>query len=193
MSDERWRCFVAVPLGEALRLELSRAAAEWRTQPPADALRWAEPDAWHLTLAFLGPTDPDDVPRIAAALGDVAATHEPFEAATGRLGAFHRPGSVRVLWYGVADGDGRLAALAGDLANALDLSDGEPFRAHVTLARARRRPVDLRGWIETASESAPTGTLEVDRMILMRSHIGRGPARYEALATVALGGVPAHV
>src|SRR5688500_962789 len=141
MSDERWRCFVAVPLGESLRLELSKAVADWRSQSPADALRWADPDAWHLTLAFLGSTDPDDVPRIAAAVGDVAAKHEPMEALTGRLGAFHRPGSARVLWYGVADGDGRLAALAEDLATALDLSDDEPFRAHVTLARARRRAV----------------------------------------------------
>ena len=183
-----WRCFVAVPLDDALRSDLARAVADWRTQPPADALRWAEPDAWHLTLAFLGSIDPDDVPGIMATLSRVAAAHEPTEVATGRLGAFHRPGSVRVLWYGVADGDGRLAALAGDLADALALSDDEPFRAHVTLARARRRPVDLRGWIEPASASAPDGLLTIDRIALMRSHVGAGPAQYETLATFALGG-----
>ena len=183
-----WRCFVAVPLDDSVRSELATAASSWRTQPPADALRWAEPDAWHLTLAFLGFVDPDDVPRITAAVRRVAAAHEPTEVATGRLGAFHRPGSVRVLWYGVADGDGRLAAIAGDLADALALPDDEPLRAHVTLARARRRPVDLRGWIEAASASAPDGRLTVDRIALMRSHLGAGPARYETLATFPLGG-----
>lgn len=183
-----WRCFVAVPLVDALRGELAKASAGWRTQPPADALRWAEPDAWHLTLAFLGSIAPDDVPGVAATLSRVAAAHEPTEVATGRLGAFHRPGSVRVLWYGVADPDHRLAAFAGNLADALDLSGDEPFRAHVTLARARRRPVDLRGWIETASASAPDGRLAVDRIALMRSHLDEGPARYETLATFTLGG-----
>ena len=183
-----WRCFVAVPLGDALRTELARAAAGWRTQPPADALRWAEPDAWHLTLAFLGAVDPEDVPGIAEAVRRVAASHEPMEVATGRLGAFHRPGSVRVLWYGVADADGHLAALARDLGDALALSDDGPFRAHVTLARARRRPIDLRAWIEAASASAPEGRLTVDRIALMRSHLGAGPARYETLATFTLEG-----
>jgi RNA 2',3'-cyclic 3'-phosphodiesterase len=183
-----WRCFVAVPLGELLRSELARAAAGWRTQPPADALRWAEPDAWHLTLAFLGSVDPDDVPAIAAAVRRAAAAHEPTEVVTGRLGAFHRPGSARVLWYGVADADGRLAALAGDLADALALPDDGPFRPHVTLARARHHPVDLRGWIEAAAASAPEGRLVVDRIALMRSHLGEGPARYETLATFTLGG-----
>ena len=184
-----WRCFVAVPLGEALRAELTKAAAGWRTQPPADALRWAEPDAWHLTLAFLGSVDPDDVPWMTAAVRRVVAAHDPTEVETGRLGVFHRPGSVRVLWYGVADPDARVAALAGDLADALALPHDEPFRPHVTLARARRRPVDLRGWIEAASASAPDGRLTVDRIALMRSHLGSGAPRYETLASFVLGGV----
>src|SRR6188508_2230039 len=172
----RWRCFVAVPLGDSLRPALSDCVAEWRRQPPADALRWVEPDAWHLTLAFHGSLDPDDLAGIEAAIRGVAFAHEPGDVATGRLGAFHRPGSVRVLWYGVADTAGQLAALAGELAAALEIPGDEPFRAHVTLARARRRPVDLRRWIEDAAASAPEVRIIVDRVELMRSHIGRGPA-----------------
>jgi len=185
---ERWRCFVAIPLGEGLRSALATAAAAWRIQPPADALRWAEPDAWHLTLAFLGSVDADTVPSAAAAIEGVTDAHRPTDVATGRLGAFHRPGSARVLWYGVADPDGMLAALAGDLAAAIGLTAPDPYRPHVTLARARRRPIDLRGWIEAASASAPDGRLAVDRIALMRSHLGEGPARYETLASFALGG-----
>ena len=78
--------------------------------------------------------------------------------ATGGLGAFPSPGSARVLWYGVADPDGRLAALAGDLTGALGLDGRGPFRPHVTLARARREPVDLRRWLGAAA-SAPEGVL----------------------------------
>jgi 2'-5' RNA ligase len=32
--------------------------------------------------------------------------------------------------------------------------------------------------------------LRVDRVVLYRSHLGRGPARYEALAAASLGGGP---
>jgi len=88
----------------------------------------------------------------------------------------------------VHDPAGRLAALAGDLASALGLDNEEGYRPHITLARARRRPVDLRAWIEGAAPLAPEGRLTVDRIALMRSHLGGGPARYETLATFTLGG-----
>ena len=117
----------------------------------------------------------------------VAEGHRGLTVPTGRLGAFHRSGSARVLWYGVGDGLGALPALAADLARAYGLATGEPYRPHVTVARARRRPVDLRGWIEEASASAPEGQLSVSRVELMRSHLGGGPARYERLASVQLG------
>lgn len=185
---ERWRCFVALPLDGSLTSALSSAVAAWRRDPRADTLRWAEPGGWHLTLVFLGAIDPDDIARAAAAARRVAALHWPTEVTTGRLGAFPRPGSARVLWYGVSDTDGRLAALADDLSDAMQLPRDEPYRPHITLARARRRPVDLRGWVEAAAVSAPGGRLEVDTIELMRSHLGSGPARYETLATFTLGG-----
>jgi 2'-5' RNA ligase len=184
---ERWRCFVAVPLDETLRVALSEAVAAWRREPPADELRWADPDGWHLTLAFLGTISPEDVAEVSRLIGDVAAMHHPLRVETGWLGAFHRPGSVRTLWHGVDDRSGALSALAGDLARALGLALEEPYRPHITLARARQRPVDLRGWIEPASLQAPSGHLDVAEMWLLRSHLGRGPARYETLATFALG------
>lgn len=190
MTAARWRCFVAAPLDDALRSALAASVARWCRQPPADALRWGEPGAWHLTLAFIGGVDPDDLPGIASLVAGVAADHRPMRLPTGRLGAFPRSGSARVLWYAVGDPEGTLAAVAADLAGALELPRDEPYRPHVSLARARRGHVDLRGWIEPASLSAPEATLGVDHLELMRSHPGGGPARYETLASLALGGAP---
>jgi 2'-5' RNA ligase len=185
MTD-RWRCFVAVPLDDALRSRLADAIASWKGDPRTDGLRWVEADALHLTLAFLGDVDPSQVAPVAVTMREVAARHRSLIVATGRLGAFSRPGSARVLWYGVFDAAAALASLGGDLATALGLEAAEPYRPHVTLARARRRSLDLRGWIEDASESAPDGRLEVAAVRLMRSHLGHGPARYETLTTVSL-------
>jgi RNA 2',3'-cyclic 3'-phosphodiesterase len=190
VTAARWRCFVAAPLDDALRSALADSVARWSRQPPADALRWSEPGTWHLTLAFIGGVDSDDVPGIARTVGTVAAAGQPMRLPTGRLGAFPRSGSARVLWYAVGDPAGALGAVAADLARALGLTQDEPSRPHVTLARARRGHVDLRGWIEPASASAPEATLDVDHLELVRSHLGSGPARYETLATLALGGAP---
>jgi len=187
---ERWRCFVAVSLGGSLSAELAAAVAGWRTQLPADDLRWAEPAAWHLTLAFLGMVRPADVPSIEASIRARAVTHPPTVVPTGGLGAFRGPGRASVLWYGVQDPERSLATYARDLAETLGLSHDEPYRPHVTLARARRRPVDLRGWIERAATSAPRGRLMVERLELKRSHLGPGPARYETLGAFTLGGAP---
>ena len=187
---EHWRCFVAVPLDDTLRAALTTAVAAWRHQPPADRLRWADPDGWHLTLAFLGSVAAEEVDAISRKVGVVATAHRPMRVETGRLGAFHRAGSVRTLWYGVLDAEGGLSALATGLARALGLGVEEPYRPHITLARARQRPVDLRGWIEPASLVAPSGSLDIGAIQLLRSHLGHGPARYETLATFVLGGAP---
>ena len=186
--SERWRCFVAVPIDDDLRRSLAAAVAAWREDPRTDGLRWVHEDAFHLTLAFLGPVEPAAVPRISGTIERVAARHAPMTRATARLGAFARPGSARVLWYGVNDPDGELAALATDLVEGLGIDRTEPHRAHVTLARARQRSVDLRGWIEEASAAAPEGMLTVGELRLMRSHLGGGPARYETLASFPLEG-----
>ena len=186
-----WRCFVAVDLGDDLRRSLGAAMAEWRKDPHTGGLRWVEPEALHLTLAFLGSVEPDAVGRIGEQVEAVAARHAETARSTGRLGAFARPGSARVLWYAVNDADGALAAIGTDLHGALELAQTEPSRPHITLARARRGSVDLRAWIEAASAAAPVGTLAVRDLHLKRSHLGGGPARYETLASFPLGGRPA--
>lgn len=188
---ERWRCFVAVPLGDGLRSELGEAMTTWRADPRTASLRWASPDSLHVTLAFLGRVDSAEIPAMAQAIHGVAARHAPAALPTGRLGAFARPGSARVLWYAVSDPDGRLAALAADAAAALGLAFDDLYRPHVTLARARGGSADLRDWIAEASRVAPDGRLEVESLHLMRSHLGGGPARYETLEAYPLGGAEA--
>jgi 2'-5' RNA ligase len=65
---ETWRCFVGVPIAARLRTDLQAAVARWKAPENAPDLRWSEPDSWHVTLAFLGATDPSDVTGLLAAL-----------------------------------------------------------------------------------------------------------------------------
>ena len=183
---------MAVALGDELRRSSARRWLNGGRTPAPIGLRWVEPEALHLTLAFLGSVEPEALGRIGAQVERVAARHPrrwpapPAGSAPSRGRA-----SARVVWYAVDDPDGALAAIATDLHDALELAQTEPYRPHVTLARARRRSVDLRGWIEAASAEAPDGTLAVSDLHLKRSHLGAGPARYETLASFPLGGHPA--
>jgi len=185
MSDERWRLFVAVPIGEELRGTLRDTVDGWRSDEQVAGLRWTDPEGWHVTLAFLGETDAAAVPKIADRLAGVAASNEATTSRTGGLDAFPTRARARVAWYGVVDPDGRIATLAADVSRALDLDATQRLRPHLTLARARGDHVDLRSWLGSAS--APAGSLLVDRIELMRSHVGEGPVRYETVATIKLG------
>jgi RNA 2',3'-cyclic 3'-phosphodiesterase len=187
---ERWRCFVAAPINEGLRRRVAAAAETWRAHPEAAGLRWTDPASWHFTLAFVGLVAVADVGHITGAIERVAGGAAPMRLATGGLGAFPSPRRARVLWYGIADPHARLAELARALAGALDLDPETPFRPHLTLARARSRPVSVADLV--AHADAPRGRIDVDRIDLMRSHLGGGPARYERLASVRLE-VATHV
>ena len=184
---ESWRCFVAVPIGDALRAGLERSVSTWRAADDAPNLRWTDPAGWHLTLVFLGATAPPLVPELVAAVTGVARDETAFQLESGGVGAFPRPRAAQTVWYGVADPGRRLSALAGALATALGQDPGSrPFRPHLTLAHSRGGPLAIGSWL--AALEPPRGTITVASVDLMRSHLGRGPARYEALASVPLRG-----
>lgn len=186
---ETWRCFLAVPIAEELRSALSALVAEWHNDPDAVRLRWSDPAGWHVTLAFLGSVPVARLGRIEAALRPRVATLPPFELTTGGLGVFPSPASARVLWYAVADPDRRLAQVAAVIRDGLALEEERSqFRPHLTLARSGDRfgGPRLTDWLE--GRSTPSGRLRVEQVVMYRSRLGPGPARYEALFAVPLGG-----
>jgi RNA 2',3'-cyclic 3'-phosphodiesterase len=187
---DRWRCFVALPIGDELRGRLVDAVARWRDRPDLAGLRWSDPASWHVTLAFLGPTEPRAVPEIVSALAQVASIVHPGRVDAGGLGAFPSRRQARVAWYGLRDAEHRIGTLAGAIRLALKMAPEERFHPHLTLARAGRAPIDLRAWIE--EESGPPGEVAIERVELLRSHLGRGPAQYEVLDSVRLG-LSSHV
>jgi 2'-5' RNA ligase len=185
-SVETWRCFIAVPIPSGLRSDLEALVAAWRREPTAPDLRWTDPEGWHVTLAFLGQIHPEAIPSVVSQLSCVVPPIAPFTVSTGRLGAFPRPAAAQSAWIGVDDPRERLRGLAAAVqAVALPPDRQRPLRAHVTLGRSRvHRGEPLGTWLE--GRAFPTGELPVREVVLYRSHLGRGPARYEALAVVRL-------
>ena len=92
-----------------------------------------------------------------------------------------------MLWAGL-DSSPALGALAGSVRHALGV-DGEavPFRAHVTLARARGRDgagAGLRAVV--AAYRGPRVSWTATAVLVVRSRLGGIGARHEVLAKVPL-------
>lgn len=178
------RLFIAVFPPLEVREKLHRAALNL---PVEGDVRWAVPRNVHLTLKFLGDAREEDLEGIVAATGSVCARHEKFDAATTSFGAFPSARKARVLWAGVGDGSERLRALAGDLEDALEPLGFErerrPYTPHVTLGRARGRPVVLGEVVATE----PLG-FRVERIDVARSALRAGGAVYEVLESRSLSG-----
>ena len=184
MSD-RWRLFVAVELPDEPRAAVVRAVETLHAPP---GFRPIPDDQLHLTLVFLGAVEPARVAAIEERLVEVAAHAAPFETALTAFGAFPPRGAARVLWVGLCDDEGRLAGLAratDDGLRGLVVTQERPFRAHVTVARARAPVRVPQAVLETAVEPV---RFEVGAVTLFRSHLGgRLPARYEPLQRWHLG------
>jgi len=160
-----------------------------RLRPHASDMAWVAPANLHVTLKFLGQVDEARVPALADALRARVAGHRVFDAAVRGLGAFPSPTRPRVLWAGLEDDAGALAALAETI-DACCAGLGFPretraFAAHVTLGRVRepRRQPALG---EALARPADVGRVRVERVSLMRSELSPRGARYSELAAAPL-------
>lgn len=177
-AGERLRLFAAVEVPEDVRAQVQRAARPLRERAPD--LKWTRPEGWHLTLAFLGWVDRARVDDVQEALAQAAARCSPFTLAlTGAAGTF-RSGA---LWAGVHEApalealaDATRAALIGQ---GFDIEE-RAFRPHLTLARARRGQRLPRDLVE--EYDGPAASWDVERLVLMRSHLRQSGAVYEEWA-----------
>jgi len=179
------RLFVAVDVPEPMRVAVRDAVEPLRERFPK--ARWVPTPNQHVTLKFLGPTWPRLVEWVTETVGEVAATHEPFETHVGSLSAFPSERRARVLWAALDDPAGRFGALAASLEEALAREiprEKRAFTPHLTVARFEP-PVDIGELLEDAGVGSDR--FPVDRLVLYESRLRRPAPIYDVLATFALG------
>ena len=102
---------------------------------------WVRPGNIHLTLKFLGDTEPDRVPGIQCKITEALASFSPFRLSLEQAGVFPDARRPRVLWVGLKDEEGTLQTLQSGIEKALASAgfpaDPRPFSAHLTLARIK--------------------------------------------------------
>ncbi|MFW6437332.1 MAG: RNA 2',3'-cyclic phosphodiesterase [Halococcoides sp.] len=182
------RLFVSVDL-DGLGAEV--AAIQERFEG-ASGLHVVDPAQAHVTVKFLGDTDPDRVPELreglAAAVADSGV--EPFCAEFGGLGAFPSTDYIRVVWLGVREGGEQLTRLHEAIEDRTTAMGFDPeehdFTPHVTLARMNHAGgKDLVQ--KVLHEEDPTvGTLAVADVRLTESVLTDDGPEYTTLASFEL-------
>lgn len=183
------RAFVAVNLPPEHRRDIAAAVAPLlRSELP---VRWVEPDAYHLTLKFLGTVAAGAVEPVAAALRTLAVRHAPFTLRVRGAGAFPDPRRPGVLWLGVAP-DAPLLALQQAVEQGIAPlgfpTEARPFHPHITLGRTRRdaRPGALRSAEALLGDVAYQAIIPIETVDLMQSHTSPRGARYERVLAAPL-------
>lgn len=177
------RVFVALDLDDDVRHGLAAHLREWQPLPGSSP----PPANWHITLRFVGKTDPPGYEKLLARL-DETDLGPGFDLGFGTLDAFPRAGRATVLWLGTAAGSAELVALAATVEAAVvaagAIPEERPFHPHLTLSRIRP-PRSVQALIE----AVPPFPLRqpVRAVTVFESHLGRGPAVYEVLEVFDLG------
>lgn len=189
-----WRLFVALAPGVETRAALAAVAAglERAAGPAAGGVRWARPEALHLTVRFLGEVEEARVEEVKAAVAGAAAAAPALRLEVGGAGAFPSSRRAGVVWLGLAGDLEGLARLGQDLDARLLLLGlpprDHPLAPHLTVGRARAHR-GVRG-LEVALATAGAATpvrWRAGALTLFRSHLAAGGVRHEPLLVAPLG------
>lgn len=195
------RTFIAIELGDEVRNLLSRELHRLAQALPR--LRWVDPNTLHLTLAFLGELDDEQLDKAIQATTDTAVHEKPFTLRIGSLGTFGPPRSPRVVWIGITGNTPRLLSLQEQLTARLAEQgfppEDRPYAPHLTLARIKdpltqQELATLQRLIPSArdsharhEEAARTGddsqdtTIPIEYLSVMKSELLRAGPRYTCL------------
>lgn len=184
------RCFVGVDLPLALRQGLVDAGAAIRNSDShwADE-KWVAEENLHLTLAFIGSVDEDELRALRAVVGSTATAHPRFTVPFRGLRATPSAHRCRMVWAEFDDAEGACARLAGALVAATAPFGTTPerrgFTPHITLCRARRPKPLAQGAVDAGSvalNDAPDSMSVLQATLFTSRLTPRGPvyARVDA-------------
>ncbi len=176
------RLFVGIPLPTSIRRELARLQ-----DPRWPATRWVREEQFHLTLQFLGPTEPSRIPLLVEALSEITVPSFPLHiAGTGVFPSLQR---ARVLWAGLHPSTILQELHQAVITHLKPLGyepEKRPFHPHITLARFKGpAPPELEHFLRT-NHDLDLPPFTVDRFHLYESNLHRQGARYKPLHTFPL-------
>ncbi len=188
------RTFVAIELTSEVLSVLDRAQAALRKGPGGQAGRWVKGEGIHLTLKFLGNVPEEKLEDIYRAVRRACEGYTPFELTIAGLGCFPNVRRPRVVWVGLREETGQLAALQKKVEHELNRlgfpPEGRGFTPHLTLARVRQEAahadVEALGKAVAETPAEDLASMQVVAVSVMKSDLKPGGAVYTELFRASL-------
>lgn len=188
MVRKMTRTFIALELDAPQQRFLGEIIRQGKQLLPD--LRWVDPAGIHLTLAFLGELDDQQLEKARLATRSTAARSRTFAYRLSGLGTFGPLRQPRVLWMGISEPSGLLNEVHHTLTLALEqqnfATDKRPFSPHLTLARIKS-PLSseqiqlLQQLLARYQVSSPA--YSVKHLYVMKSDLLPSGAQYTCLET----------
>ncbi len=181
------RCFVAIEIPEDIKSQVSRVVTEMALT--SAECRWVKPENLHLTVKFLGEIEEDVLEDIGRALDECARGMGPFTLDIAGIGAFPSPSRPRVIWCGLSRGSEPLRDLFKVVDSAMERLGFERekgFSPHLTIGRLKAPAGPGLKEAIHAREGLSLGSMEVTRLLLMKSLLTKEGPIYSRLMKVSL-------
>ena len=164
------RIFIAIEVPGAIGQMLM--AAKNHLEPFTKDLGWVSPQNIHLTLKFLGNVAEADLVCVVDAVKRVAQNANVFRLSTLQVGGGPRSDKARVVWLSVGGETANLSAVQDEIETEMEAlgfaRERRKFYPHLTLARARRKPVCLPDGIESLVNPVH---FMVERLVVFKSDL----------------------
>ncbi len=183
------RLFFAATIPDDIRADLARRLD---LEPGLRGLVRSRPEALHITVRFVGDTEPARVATVQVAGAAIAAQRSLSIRIEG-AGVFPDDRAPTVFWAGVGGEVAEMSAIAQTLETALVSAgfsaDSRRFSPHLTLGRARkggRLGSEAAVAFRRSLAGYESRFFDVKEIDLFRSHLGPVGPRYEMLTTFPL-------
>ena len=132
------RVFIAVKVEP--ESELLRMISTLKSALSAENIRWVDPVNIHITLAFLGDTEEENIKILSGMLKDKCSGFQEFDFKLAGAGVFKNYRDPRVIWAGIKSPE-KLYALENKIAEGLKSTgfviEDRQFKPHLTLGRVK--------------------------------------------------------
>jgi RNA 2',3'-cyclic 3'-phosphodiesterase len=178
------RLFIAIDIPENIRTGFASLLKEFRAVAPQ--AKWVRAENLHVTLKFLGETEPAKLGALQNVLAGVRSP-APVNLEFRGLGFFPNEKRPRVFWAGM-EASPNMKTLAADIDQAAHRLgfplEARPFTPHLTLARFSLPGIPPKLLLAVNEKNAQSfGSLRTQELHLIESKLKPTGAEYTTLQT----------
>lgn len=189
MATEKIRSFIAIPLTEDFSESLMQCECELKKYLRDPKIRWIAPENRHITLKFLGDTEPSMLSKLQLSLAQNLQEVSLFPLLFNKFSWLPSATHPHVL-TGVFHLDGSIADIysrVNHICSTFNIKkDKRPFLPHVTVARIRGRKDYKKFSLDLPIKLAP---LLVTKLNLYQSSLDYSPPKYVILKRIYFKGL----